>query len=451
MSKQLKAALAKDVSELTDVEKMLIAKHLEELTDEQKTKYAEVVKSVEGEDEDEDGDEGDEDEIDEEKLKQLLDKKTDKSVEERTNAIAEKIVAKFFAGAADARKKVLEVGETLSEKQSKANAKTRDFMKALISKDYARAKAITTTTGGTSPDDANAGITIPSELLAEVLRFIPLYGVCRRDMRYLPFGGPGNSRNITALAASIRVFWTGEGAKKKSTQPTFSPVIQTLKKLAAICPMTEEILEDTLIPLNSLLGELFAEAIGVEEDYQFLAGVGTPWTGILNNGSVNFTYQGVAGTANVTADDILNMKVGLPAAARVNAKYYFNPDTEVLLQQLKDLTGRYILQQPTDDAPGKLWGRPYELTDALPAPDTVAAGDPWIIFGDLKKCAILGDKQQIRVKVLEEATITDVDDQTAINLAEQDEIALRVVERVGYVLALPQGISVLKNEEESGS
>ena len=47
MSKQLKAALAKEVSELTDVEKMLIAKHLEELSDEQKSKYADMVKSLE--------------------------------------------------------------------------------------------------------------------------------------------------------------------------------------------------------------------------------------------------------------------------------------------------------------------------------------------------------------------------------------------------------------------
>jgi HK97 family phage major capsid protein len=450
MSKQLKAILAKAVADLTEVEKALLVKCSAELSAEEKTKFAEVLKA-DGEAEDEDADEEDED-IDVESLKKILNEKTDESIEKRTDAIAERIVDKFFKGASNARAKILEKGETKSEKEKKSDAITRDFMKALINRDYARAKALTTTTpAGASPDDANAGISIPTDLLAEVLRFIPLYGLARRKMRYLPFGGPGNSRNITALAASVKVFWTGESAKKKSTQPKFSPVIQTLKKLAAICPMTEEILEDSLIPLNSLLGELFAEAIGVEEDYQFLAGVGAPWTGILNNGSVNFTYQKVAGTANIDADDMLNMKVGLPAAARTSAEYYFNPDTEVLLQQLKDKDGRYILQMPVDDAPGKLWGRPYNLTDALPAPTAVAAGDPWIIFGDLKKCAILGDKQQIRVKILEEATITDTDDQTSINLGEQDEVAIRVVERVGYVLALPQGISVLKNEEDSGS
>jgi hypothetical protein len=45
---------------------------------------------------------------------------------------------------------------------------------------------------------------------------------------------------------------------------------------------------------------------------------------------------------------------------------------------------------------------------------------------------------------LEEATITDTDDSTVINLAEQDMIALRIVERVGYVVALASAATVLK-------
>jgi hypothetical protein len=66
------------------------------------------------------------------------------------------------------------------------------------------------------------------------------------------------------------------------------------------------------------------------------------------------------------------------------------------------------------------------------------------LFANLKKAAIFGDKQQLRVKLLEEATITDTDDSTVINLAEQDMIALRIVERVGYVVALASAATVLK-------
>lgn len=463
MSKKLKEILSKKEEDLTKAEKALLLKNASELTKSQKAKFSKTFSDEEEDDEfdeedNEETEEGDEEEeededeedegIDEKSLKNLIDNKADKALEKKADAYAEKLVEKFFAGASAERSKFLKTGKA---KTTNADEVTRKFMKALFNKDYAAAKALTTSSTGDSPNDAAAGLTIPTELLTEVYRILPTYGVARRNMRYLPFTGPGNERNIPALSSAVSVFWTGEGIKKTSTQPKFSLITQTLKKMAAICPMTEEILEDTGIPLNSLVAQLFAEAIGVEEDAQFLAGTGSPWTGVLNNASVNQINQITAGTANATAKDLLNMRKGIATTALANAKYYLNPESLDLFRGEVDPSGRFILQQPTDNAPGTLWGRPYELTDALPTPDAVADGEPWIIFGDLNKTCILGDKQRIRVKLLEEGTITDTDGETSINLAEQDMVAIRVVERVGFVCALPTGISVLVNEAESGS
>jgi len=43
--------------------------------------------------------------------------------------------------------------------------------------------------------------------------------------------------------------WTDEAVAKTATQPVFERVQQTLKKLACIIPMTEELLQDTAINL----------------------------------------------------------------------------------------------------------------------------------------------------------------------------------------------------------
>jgi len=67
----------------------------------------------------------------------------------------------------------------------------------------------------------------------------------------------------------------------------------------------------------------------------------------------------------------------------------------------------------------------------------------------LKLAAYFGDKQQIRAKLLDQATITDADGSTTINLAQQDMIALRLEERVGYVLALPSAVTVLRTGTSS--
>jgi len=378
--------------------------------------------------------------MDIEAVKALVTKSAEEAMVKAVDRISSELVEKFVAGAKDARKNAIETGAKKVENQDN----TRAFFKALLAGDKGKAKALTTSDSGSEPDDAQAGLLIPTELRNEVLRIAETqYGLARRDMFYLPFSGPGNSRTIPTLGTSVSVVWTGEGAKKGVTQPKFSLVQQTLKKLTAIVPMTEEILEDSMINLNTLLGQLFAEAIAKEEDIQFFAGTGAPWTGILNNGTVNHVDQASGDAYQLTADDLLDMIDATPTGALNGAKFYMNRQVLSIVRKIKTIDGAYVFAQPTGTLPGSIWNYPYETSDAFPTPAETGTGDAYILFGNLKQGAIFGDKQQIRIKLLDQATISDVDD-SSINLAEQDMVALRIVERVGYVVALPQALTILK-------
>jgi len=459
MNKKLKQALAKKEADLTQEEKTLILEHAAELTVAEKAKFAKTLEDEEEDEDEEDEEEEDDDEEEEDDDKEKsLDLKSVKALVkgEMTDAfakqfesVADKLVAKFMEGAKASRSKIHAKKEIEEKKDKKSDDVTREFLKALMDGDKARAKALSTSTSGGSPDDAKAGLLIPEELRNEVLRIAQdQYGLARRDMMYLPFSGPGNSRKIPTLGSSVSVFWTGEKVAKKSTQPKFNLVEQTLKKLAAIVPMSEEIIEDSLINLTQLVGALIAEAIAKEEDLQFFAGDGSPWTGVLNNGDVNIQYQTVAGVANLKADDLLNMIDKTPTGALPGSKFYMNRTVLSVIRKLKDLQGNYIYQNPGQGLPATIWNYPVELSDAFPTASAVEAGSPYILFGNLQKTCIFGDKQQIRTKLLEEATIHDTDwtEQgagTAINLAEQDMVALRIVERVGYLVGLPEGLTVL--------
>lgn len=427
----LKELLAKNPADLSDAEKAFLKENAESMTAEEKVKFAEVIAD---ESENEKG-------LDINAVKALVSKSAEEAMAKAVDRISSELVAKFTEGAAEARKTAI----ATNAKKVEGQDQTREFMKALLEGDKARAKALTTSESGDSPDDAQAGLLIPTELRNEVLRIAETqYGLARREMFYLPFSGPGNSRTIPTLGTSVSVFWTGEGAKKKSTQPTFSLVTQTLKKLAAIVPLTEEILEDSLINLNQLLGQLFAEAIAKEEDIQFFAGTGSPWTGVLNNGSVNIVLQASGDATQLTADDLLDMIDETPSGALNGSKFYFHRTVLSVIRKLKDSQGNYIYQAPGGSLPATIWNYPFETSDAFPALADVTTGDPYVLFGNLKKGAVFGDKQQIRVKLLTEATITDTDDETVVNLAEQDMVALRIVERVGFVVSLPEALTVLK-------
>ena len=65
-----------------------------------------------------------------------------------------------------------------------------------------------------------------------------------------------------------------------------------------------------------------------------------------------------------------------------------------------------------------------------------------MIFANLQKTCIYGDKNQIHTKLLTEATLTDSEGGT-ISLAQNDAVAVRVYKRVGYVPVLPEGIAVM--------
>lgn len=425
-------ALLKKLAEtgkLTVAEKNFLLANKDILSAEQVTAAEGAEEEVE-EEEEEDG-------VDEKSLAALV----SKSVAEQVEAAAEQIAASFAKGLETARAKAF-AGDAPAAKKD-VSSDTKAFMTALFGNDTASLKAIS---GASS---TVGGYLVPDELRAEILRIAETqYGLARREMRYLPFTGPGNSRRIPALATSVSVTWTDEAVEKTSTAPTFGVVTQTLKKLAAIVPMTEEILEDSTIDIVALVAQLFAEAVAKEEDIQFFRGTGTPWTGVLYNGSVN--VRNISGTNPnaVQPEDLLDLIDAVPSDALQGSKFYMHRSVMSVLRGLRDGgTGMFILQQPT--APGQpatMWGYEVVTSDAFVPVTTTGNSVPFILFGNLQRAAIFGDKQQLRVKMLDQATVANAANNGYLNLAQRDMMAVRIVERVGYVLALPQAVAVLKTQ-----
>jgi len=439
------------LANLADDEKQLLKDNINLMSVSQRESFEKAISEVKKEEEDEEEEKEDEDGIDEKALKDMISKSVQDEISSKVEKISDQLIEKFFAGAKEQRKKAIDTGVKTNDPGRET---TRDFMKALLSNDKEKLLEMSkkTTTYNQATDNARGGYLVPDELRAEVLRVAEKqYGLARREFQYLPFSGPGDERKIPTLASSVSVTWVNEGASKTSTNPTFGLVTQTLKKLAAIVPMTEEILEDSLINITQLVAELFAEAVAKEEDTQFFNGTGSPWTGILNNGSVgSVSLAATLGMSSVSFEKLVDMQDSCPSGALIGAKYYMHRHVLSYLRKLRadavsasDGKGAFLLP-PTKADLEDILGFPIELSDALPSKTLTGVNKPFVIFGNLKMAAIFGDKQQIRAKLLDQATITDGDGQTTINLAEQDMIALRLEERVGYVLALPTAVVVLK-------
>lgn len=414
-----------------------------------------VDEDKEAEKEDEGGGDEDEEKAVKEDLKKFIKDETVANLDKELDAKSEELVKKFFDGVAKQRKAAID-GRKAPVKKTSEQELTRKWWNCLVSQDISGARAIQKDYLREG-DDASGGYLVPPPaLMAEINRFTELYGVARREMRYLPFSGPANSRKIPRLGSAVSVYWESEGGKKKKTKPSFELVTQTLKKIVAIAIYTEELVEDSAIDINALLGELFGEAVAKEEDRVFFAGDtddGDVYDGILNaNGIVPVVMGDGDVAADIDVDDLIEMKYAVPKEVRQTGKFYGNSAIFKLCEKLKDKNDRYILHDAQNGNAPTLCGRPYEELDILPDDDLVTEETPFLIYTNLKKTCVYGDKGNLRLKLLSEATL-DFDDSDEspnnINLAENDMQALRIVKRTGYVPVLPAGIAVLSTGGES--
>ncbi len=249
--------------------------------------------------------------------------------------------------------------------------------------------------------------------------------------------------------------------QKLTTRVAWVNKILEAEEIATIVPIHENVFDDTEFNVWETVRPKIAEAIGLVLDQAVFFGVGKPvswpddiWTGADAAGNV---FE--RGTGVDLAED-LNQLMALVEEDG------FDPDTFWShVPEKKNLRGL----RDADDRPLFVENiRDKGITDAVwGLPIAWVANDSWVpgaaggadegadfIVGDAD-AAILGLRQDMTFKILDQATLTDGAGAVEISLAEEDMIALRVKMRVGFQVADPTTrlggsgaypFAILKNE-----
>lgn len=328
-----------------------------------------------------------------------------------------------------------------AKKDRKAmNDRFRKGIKAVMAGDVEALKTLFTKEMTT--DDTGspyAGFTVDTELDAEIRYLQTLYGVARRNMEMLTLSKGHYKAN--ELVTDLTVAWVDEGASMLSTQWVSGQNELDLKKLYAIITFTNELLEDTEIDLFRFASERVAEGMSYKEDLAFFKGDGTStygsFTGLLNSTTVNSVVMTGTTFASLSADDLLDMIDSTPTGALGNAKFYMNRTIMSIIRKIKTTTeNEYIFQRPSESGPMTIWGYPVELVEVMPTASETNDDTPFIIFGDLKKGCIFGQKGGLRVERFDAGVVRNVANGADINLITSDRQAVRFVERVGYMQSI---------------
>lgn len=330
---------------------------------------------------------------------------------------------------------ILPYVDAKAQQSMTACEKGREFLKALYGRDSATLKALTEGT------DSQGGYLVPKEFTAEILRLVEDVGVFRANARVLPMSK--RLRDVPVLSTGVSAVIVGENTQITESDAAFGNAQLIAKKLGAITAMSNELLDDSSVPLVQYLAEIFAEAIATLEDTQGFngSGSGSNFTGALIASGVNTVNMASTKTdfEDVTYDNLVDVMSAVKSQALANAKWYMHRTIWAYILKLKDSQGMPIATNiVVQGNQGTLLGYPVRLVEQMPTSADTAVSTSFILFGDLKKACLLGDRQEVTIAISQDATIG------SNNLFEKNMSGVRVLERVGIVTAVGAYLAKLK-------
>ena len=284
---------------------------------------------------------------------------------------------------------------------------------------------------------SEGGFLVPETLRSEILALALEEGVMRdgatvipMDSLRVPIPAVDDTSHASSVFGGVQAFWTAEGASLKASAPSFARVVLEAAKLTAFTQIPNELLQDSVTPMDVWFHTFFPQAVSFFEDLAFLTGDGVNQPeGLINCPGATVVDPGTSAT--IALADVIAMLCRLWPPSLKRARWVCSPDA---LKQLLGLglvvgstaiappallTGYQAIEAPAgSDNSGvnfRLFGRPLRVSEKMPYPGggingTLALYDP--------TAYLIGDRQAMQVASSAEYSFAN------------DEVSYRVIERL---------------------
>lgn len=257
-----------------------------------------------------------------------------------------------------------------------------------------RALSIGTATAG--------GHTVPVTLASEIERqmkyfspittFVTLLETDKgEDITWPRVTDIGNTASIVGEAGTIAT----------NVDPAFDNVtVKAYKYATTIVKLSAELLQDSGVDLEAMLGEMLAERMARGQEAHFAAGTGTNQPEGLDKCAVALNLP--SGNA-ITHDNVIDLIHSVDVGYRMNAAFAAHDNTIAGIMKLKDSTGQY-LWQPSVQAgqPDRLRNYPVAIINSLTPIGTPGDNKPLLLFGNMKKYLVRKVRASRQVTRLDE-------------------------------------------------
>jgi HK97 family phage major capsid protein len=238
------------------------------------------------------------------------------------------------------------------------------------------------------------------------------------------------------IAASLpTAYWVdGDDGVIDSAKMTWQNKFITAEKLAVVVPVPVDVLDDAEYDIWAQVSPKVANAISAKFDQAVLFGTDTPFDDTIAGGIVAAGHTVTEGDSEPDIAADFNAAFGLVEADgfAVNG-IVARPSVKAKLRGLRTEDGALVYQttgvrDASSDAPS-VFGEPV----------IYATNGTFGSIDDNPGLAIVGDWSQVFVGVRKDITVSVLTEATVggVNLAETDQVGLKVTFRGGFVVANP--------------
>jgi len=246
---------------------------------------------------------------------------------------------------------------------------------------------------------SSGGYLVPITL-SENLEKTLLYYAPVRQVAQVIRTGTGNQYDLPVVTdTSNKGEIISENTQYNPQDVSFSKVsLQSFKYSSKLVLASIELLQDSVIDIPALLGDLLGERLGRIQADHFTTGTGTGQP----QGMVTGAQAGVtaASATAITVDDLLQTLHSVDRAYRDNASWMMSDQLLLAIRRLKDTLGRPIFAESyIEGEPNRILGYPVFINNSMTG--TIASGNKTVVFGQLDKY-VVRDALDIQVIRLDE-------------------------------------------------
>lgn len=278
---------------------------------------------------------------------------------------------------------------------------------------------------------------VPVEVSNEIFNGITEESAVLRLARRLPNMTSGMLTLPVLNSLPYAYFVNGDTGLKQTSAAAWTGKNIVAEEIAVIVPVPEAVLADSAFDIWTQINPLVRQAFGRTIDAAILYGTNKPssWpAGIVSAATTALNTVEYDPTASYDSIMGENGLIALVEEDGYGVTGYIGAmQARGLLRGIKDQGGMPIFRAGMTD------GTDYRLDGApiyFPRNGAVDATSGLLIAGDFNQL-VYAIRQDLTVKRLDQAVITDGDGAVVYNLPQQDMVALRFVMRLGWQLPNP--------------